>query len=238
MALGQQLFHNRMYYDGYLHFVRKGHFVIVDNGAAEGDDIDFRNVAHAAMELNADEIVLPDKLRDRTWTWMHSTDSTTLALVPRNKRFIVPQGRDWDEWESSLLDLVAQTEPVTIGIAKHLETLAGGRPHALEIIKSLGFQHRFNIHLLGIWQKPFAEVLDAWAVLPTIRGIDTSAPIAYAQNGRPIGDSEHYSLKWERSDHNQYFYQNVITYSSWLGMLRPGLEKKDVPTPESSRSFM
>lgn len=215
-ALGQELYKSEEYYTWHMDAARGGRFIIVDNGAAEPEDEreQFPTVAHASLGIYADEIILPDKIRDATWTLEHSLDGDVLRIVPRHKRFVVPQGSNWHEWKDCLRTLMAIAQPVTIGIAKWIDGgvpygLPGGRPKALEIIRELGLHHECNIHLLGVYARPFEEVSAAVKVIPSIRGIDTGAPIAYAQQGAEISDDEHYSLQWNAEVHYTLAMENI-----------------------------
>jgi hypothetical protein len=212
--LGQKLIQDIIYYEQIEDLRRRGSFIIVDNGAAEPEDErePFDLIAQAAMGLMYDEIILPDKLRDAEWTIKHSLDPEVLEVVPYNKRMVVPQGKDWDEWVDCLTQLIAGAQPATIGIAKWLEELPGGRPYGLAIIMKYGYHKRCNIHLLGIHSKPFAEMRYAVAVLPTIRGVDTGAPIAYAQNDEKLSDNKHFSLDWNRHASTYIMYDNISDY--------------------------
>ncbi len=214
-ALGQNLIVDIDYYRGMYEMRKRGSFIIVDNGAAEPENErkPFDEIVHAAMSLGADEIILPDKLYDSAWTLKHSLSDEVLDMVPYNKRMVVPQGRNWDEWIVCLNRLVAGANPVAIGVAKWLEKLPGGRPVALVRIKQFGYDKRCNIHLLGIHSKPFAEVRYAVAALPTIRGIDTGAPVAYAANGWRLDDSRHFSFGsgWSNTP-IPLLYSNVSDY--------------------------
>ncbi len=212
-ALGQELFRDEIYYTWHIDAARSGRFIIVDNGAAEpeGEREAFYVIAHASLGIYADEVILPDKLRDATWTIEHALDGDVLRAVPQHKRFVVPQGGSWYEWKDCLRTLVSVANPVTIGIAKWIEgELPDGRPQALEFIKEMGLHKQCNIHLLGVYAKPFEEVTEAIRVLPSIRGIDTGAPIAYAQQGAEISDDEHYSLQWEADVHYTLAIENMI----------------------------
>ena len=213
-VLGQRLIQSIHYYEQIVDLRRRGSFLIVDNGAAEPKEErePFDKIAQIANGLLADEIILPDKLRDKRWTLEHSLSEEVLDVVPYNKRMIVPQGRDWDEWTMCLHQLIAGTNPVSIGVAKWLEGLPGGRPKALAIIRQFGYDKRYNIHLLGIHSKPFAEIRYAIAALSTIRGIDTGAPVAYAQNGWKLDDSHHFSLDWDARAPISLMYENISDY--------------------------
>lgn len=221
MALGQELFRDTTYNKFYQTLASYGHFIIVDNGAAEpeGQRLDFDIIAHAALEMKADEIVLPDKLRDFKWTVKHSCSEATLSQVPRNKRFVVPQGADWDEWARCLTDLVLITEPATIGLAKWLEELPGGRAYGMSLIVANGYQRQCNIHMLGVHSKPIAEAKAVAEVFPGVRGIDTGAPIAYAQHSETISDEKHFSLDWNRPAPAGFVRSNIRVYNELLAYM-------------------
>lgn len=200
MLLGQELVRDMDYFRYWRNFgVKQGHFLIVDNGAAEPEEerVPFEQIVDRARELEVDEIVLPDVMRD--------SEATIIAtmkhrhLVPSRMRMVVPQGDSWDEWKYCLYELVDYCDPASIGIAKHLERLPGGRAFACKLIKKRGFHNRHHIHLLGIWRYPYAEPYACAKALPGIRGLDTGAPIAYMQNNAPLNDeSPHFSLDWNK----------------------------------------
>lgn len=236
MALGQELFRDRHYYQWYRTFAERGHFIIVDNGAAEPEEerVSFDNIAHAALELGADEIILPDVLRDKYETLERSLDPRVLFRVPSYRRMIVPQGKNWDEWATCMVDLVIHSNPASIGIAKHLEDFEGGRVKALEIITRFEYHKSHAIHLLGVRRHPFKEVLRCLQMYDGIRGIDTGAPIAYAQHKAPINDSQHFSLKWESTGKDTLYYHNVERYARWIASAH--LRVKDEIAPQTAKS--
>jgi hypothetical protein len=219
-ALGQKLVTDEMYRRRFREFRRRGDFIIVDNGAAEkGEErLPFEDILNAALHVEADEIILPDYLQDKANTMDQSFQWA--PLLPRRQRFVVPQGKTWEEWKTCLVALVHHCRPVTIGIPKWIDReLPGGRPHALELVKELGYHNECNIHLLGIHLRPFAEVYKAWNVLHSIRGIDTAAPIAYAQHGVTISDAVHHSLDWKADADMGVAQENVFTYKHSLNII-------------------
>ncbi len=217
-TLGQELVRDAGYRALYGKIAAAGNFIIVDNGAAEPEEerLPFQEIAAAAELLKADEIILPDKLRDSAYTMEHSTSDFIMDNIPRRKRFIVPQGRDWVEWKQCLHELVLLLHPATIGLPKWLEELEGGRPYAMRLIMKHGYHERFNIHMLGIYAKPIEEAREVAKVFPEVRGIDTGAPIAYAQNSKTIADDEHFSLDWRRTAPVSYVKANIRVYNELL----------------------
>ncbi len=218
MALGQRLIQDGEYYKVIQEYIHKGHFVIVDNGAAEPPEerISFTSIAHAAMEMGADEIVLPDVIGDHVETVKGSLDPDVLSIIPQHKRFVVPQGTGWSNWERCLLQLVEVANPATIGVAKWLEVWSGGRVKALELIGKHNLHNRCHIHLLGIHSQPFAEVMACHLYFNGIRGIDTATPFAYAQNGEEIVDDVHYSHDWDVIGDTPIAFHNLGDYVSFI----------------------
>lgn len=173
----------------------RGHFIIVDNGAAEfGASIDILTVTQVADEIGADEIILPDVLDNCERTLEYTKKA--LKFVPVRRRAMCPQGKDWAEWlrcASSMFDWGC----ATLCVAKRYERFPGGRSHALELIVERDWHKTCNIHLLGCYENPLREIGLAYRTLPEIRGVDTGAAVAYAQAGVDLGDSkDHHSLSW------------------------------------------
>ncbi len=236
-VLGQELWRDARYYKWYWEAKERGGFLIVDNGAAEPPEerVSIYNIIHAAIELDADEIILPDKLRDASYTLGWSQKKSILELVPPRKRFIVPQGRDWYEWTDCLVELVRWVNPATIGVPKWLEELPGGRVEAVKRIVNFGFHEQCNIHLLGIHSHVYDEPLQIAKEYPWIRGIDTGAPIAFAQNGMSLNDDDHYSLDWKKGALPLRLEQNIYRYHKYLSSV-PYLAEREKADEEQRRT--
>jgi hypothetical protein len=195
MALAQYILADVHYKAVYQALHNFDHFIMVDNGAAEnGVPLPIEKIVKAADMVGADEIVMPDVLDD-----MRATIKATYAAlihVKKKRRAVVPQGKDWNEWTDCTLELI-QFGCRTICVAKRYEKLPGGRVKALEIIAAHGWQDDHDIHLLGCCKNPLKEIRDALNVAPWVRGIDTAAPVSYAQHGTPL-TGEWHSLDWNK----------------------------------------
>lgn len=215
MALGQWLVKYPMYYTHFKERARYGDFIMVDNGAAEPEDerAEWEDIVKAANDVNADEIVLLDVIKDSEAT-IASTVQSARGIHPM-RRCVVPQGTTWDEWVYCLGEIELQLGGKfhTIGIAKHLEALEGGRVKALKLLR--GHRKVYNIHMFGVYKYPEAEIRNARAEYPFIRGIDSGAPIAYAQHSRWIGEDVHYSLEEHRDPDTRFTDLNVDTMIGW-----------------------
>lgn len=188
-ALGQELIRDKEYRRYYAALGKLGHFIIVDNGAAERDIPPFRQVVDMANYIRAAEIVMPDHLGDWEKTVAALTPAA-LDIVDPKKRMIVPQGTTEDEWFDCLDALLRKCDYSieTIGIPKHMEPrVKGGRAALLSRLRNdYGplLLHR-HIHLLGVYQDPFREITAAAAICD-VRGIDSGMPVAWAQRSRGL----------------------------------------------------
>jgi hypothetical protein len=208
LVLAQHCISDRKYMDFYCELHRMGHFLILDNGAAEMQHaIPFEDVLKVAEDLQPEEIVMPDALGNFDETCrlilLHIN-----SVVPR-RRMGVPQGKDWDEWTRSL-ELMLSLGMRTIGIAKRYEALEGGRCQALRL-----FNERSNgsvdVHLLGCYKNPWQEALDVAKKFPWVRGLDSAAPLAHAQQKFSMHDIVgHISYEWDDPFSHAVAYNNVL----------------------------
>lgn len=195
MALSQYILSDAYYRQMYALLHERDHFIMLDNGAAEnGHSIGIENVMIAARMIDADEIVMPDVL-DECRSTIAATRNA-LQYVPIRQRAVVPQGRNWEDWEYCATTLVAMGCR-TICVAKRYEQFDGGRAHALQIIEHNGWHKAHDVHLLGCFRNPLLEIRAALKVAPWIRGIDTAAPVSFAQVSRSLQGGEWNSLDWD-----------------------------------------
>jgi hypothetical protein len=173
-----------------------GDFIILDNGAPEGELVSSTVLLEIANTIRADEIILPDVLYDSETTIMMSTQKDLLKAIPEHKRMVVPQGANWDEWRHCLTELHRRCRPATIGIPKWQQRLPDGRAYAIDLIKGHREWSRCNVHLLGLARPPAIEF--AQLNYPTVRSVDTALPIALAQHQRTLGPGrERVSFDWD-----------------------------------------
>lgn len=210
-ALGQELVRDPVYRANYKLLASNGVFIIVDNGAAEHDVPPFGEVVAVADEIGADEIIMPDVLRDKEATLDVFVEH--LDAVPARKRMIVPQGKDWQEWETCLhamIDICSRFS--SIGLPKHLESLPGGRATALRIIKQHRLYNWYHIHMLGAWDNILTEIRAAKRVFPGVRGIDSGIAAALAQDSLQLDrHGPRRSLDWNKPINDYFFHLNVET---------------------------
>lgn len=179
---------------------RRGYFRILDNGAPEGQLQDNAILIEAYNLVQPDEFILPDILEDakKTIELANAFTKEHGDKVPPRKRMIVPQGESLAEW-CNCLDKFAGNpyyEFATIGVPKHLEGKEGGRVEALQHIERMEYHRCWHVHMLGCFQDPVKEVRLALSVAPWVRGIDTAAPFAYAQQELDIQCGYHIGYEW------------------------------------------
>jgi len=209
LLLAQYVLTDSLYSTFYRGLHDQGDFIMLDNGAAEKTvGIDIHMLMQAAELVGADEIVMPDVLDEAAASLSMATRN--LHYVPRHKRAMVPQGRSWTEWEYCATHMV-NMGCATICIAKRYEALPGGRVKALQIIEEHQWEWSHHIHLLGCYNRPLHEASAAFAEYSSIRGLDTSAPIAYAQAGLSIDSTRRASLVWEAPYNQKLAKRNAIS---------------------------
>jgi hypothetical protein len=94
-------------------------------------------------------------------------------------------------------------------VPKHL------KEHRYEILKKLkynGYEFTCNIHILGLSNNPMTEIPKLLATGCRIRGIDSSAPVAWAQYGRSFRDdlNMRYSIDWNGRGNPDLIKENLL----------------------------
>ena len=172
-------------------------FVILDNGAAEGIDWEWKSLLEIAYEFDVDEIVLPDTLRDKDNTiqkaeqFKHHVEETPDAELNDFKWMFVAQGTTVDEFVESGIWAAGQDWITTIGIPRHALTSVedpsrmSHRSHISNRLTAAGSDK--EIHFLGA-NKDYPNEVETLAnrgstIQAYVRGMDTSMPFNYAFRG-------------------------------------------------------
>lgn len=164
---------------------RHEHYLIIDNGVAEGKSVPFSMIVDLMHQLDAQEIVMPDVLRDfgATMTLFEKYQS----MVPVNKRTLVLQAHDLDEAKENwriLRDGPHWRKFHTIAIPKHLGRDA--RRGLLRFMNGRWPPDGHPVHLLGATGNILDEI-DAYTATGIPRSMDSSAPQAFAQVREDVG---------------------------------------------------
>jgi hypothetical protein len=184
----QELKRDSEYKEFYKRMSKEGKYVILDNGAAEQEEPDIIEILRMQEEINASEIVLPDKFFDSTGTYK-STKDAIAYMQGKNvhtNTMAVAQGKDLDEWSMCALRL-AVLSVSCIGVPKNLVYTSGpdARMKAIDTLMRISYltQERFKIHLLGCWTDP-REIGVIYAHYgEVVRGVDSGIAAMYTQAG-------------------------------------------------------
>lgn len=199
---------------------RRGHFIIVDNGevevnlSKECEPISFETVVKVAEYVHASEICLPDVWKDGTAT-IDKVEQHVLRVTPQ-KRMVIPQGTNGNEW-INCLEALMQWRINSVGIPKHCETFPGGRYELCKAIEEHGQETFAEYHLLGIWDNPEEEIVPIARNFPWVRGIDSGIAFAYAQREACIYnyEGEHVGLDWNKRCNVRQSKWNMEVLEEW-----------------------
>lgn len=230
-------------YPQYVKQIRKGaEYILLDNGAFEGEQVDIAGLNKATELVGADEIVLPDVQGEPKETLQRSW--AALGKVSATRVLFVPQGRTTKEWEDCLHSWLTKWKESTWGTAY---TLAIG---VVALRKDKGTKPRVGtraglitevlatslpFHILGVHSPsefaknglPAARTADA-------RGVDTSLPFALGAAGGlltpksakiPLGDPEKYETLPTHS--RRLIHLNLRILTEWV---ENGTVTDNIPT--------
>lgn len=204
MVLAQHL-KDVQYANQYKAAKRKGDFIMLDNGAAEGEMVSISWLKEMAELIDADEIVMPDALRD-------SNKSIQLyaqhhSAFPSNKKVVIVHGTSTDEMVACLRSYMTINPGfTTVGIPKYSYAFSTREEITKKVIQAAG--HLYNIHWFGIYSNPFKEVIAAKQ--SGARSIDSGAAVAYAQHGIDISSDIHAPLLWDVKYSESIAHANIL----------------------------
>jgi hypothetical protein len=189
--------------------IAEGKAIMLDNGAFESEGAEFTSsheqLFNMTREVNADVVVLPDKIGDAAETqakarnYMHFWEMyhATQMEPTRPVHFMgVVQGQDWFQLQRSIegyLDIEEEFETTLIlGLPRWITEEVGAELR-IRLAEYINEQAPHPVHLLGLSRRWPEEVQQA-ALIPSINSIDTSAPFVWACEGRELGKT----TCWER----------------------------------------
>ena len=185
---------------------RKGTFVLMDNGAAEHQQLSNDELLECYDMIGPSEIVLPDTLCDANSTLAKMRGALDLFVEQEHLPYrimAVPQGKTIGEWRRCAIEMVKDRRINTIGVSKFLQMVTGdawARYNAVEILGGLMNEydrHDLEVHLLGC-SEPLSVVYKIATTFPFVRGCDSALGYLFAQAGihpqmftrRPDGEIE------------------------------------------------
>jgi hypothetical protein len=194
---------------------QEGDYLIVDNGAYEfGKSLPLEAVIEYAYHIKAQEVVVPDIMRDSVGTYELFRQS--LNKVPGDMRvMVVPQGEDRTTWmwcAKKMLDVFDTKSDVSvIGISKVYEEFTGGRYGLLEWLSvargKVGIN--FDVHLLGYDKLTSVEVLQR--DFPWVRSIDSAKPTVLAIHGIKYSTAAEVRLHGSQHKRSGDYFKTELT---------------------------
>lgn len=182
-----QLLRNGVYADKYSEHLVKRRYMILDNGAAEGEKWSFQQLGIIAREYSVNEIVLPDVMGDATATFDLAFDAIGSMgdWSIRPKYGVVATGKSEQEAYSLVNDIFEYFPSIPV---IYIPRLLITRHNLMARINLASQLHKLlpevEIHFLGASPYYTNEILAA-ARLGFVRSMDTSMPFSYAaQNVR------------------------------------------------------
>lgn len=171
----------------------EGKFVLMDNGAAEGSQLQIGDLLDMYELVKPTEIVVPDTLNDSVDT-LKKMERFVSRYADLPYRFMgVPQGKNLQEWVDCMFEMLGCTRINSIGISKFLNISTGIdtiRLDAASITQTLANvrgRRDIEIHLLGCDEGP-AIVKRIQETVPMVRGCDSAFAYIAAQAGVGIGN--------------------------------------------------
>lgn len=190
MCLAHLVKANGAYGDYYASAARKpGTYVLMDNGAAEGEQLSNEELLRCYARIHPNEIVLPDTLCDCDDTLRKMDEALELFVESEclpYRIMAVPQGKTINEWRRCAIEMVKDRRINTIGVSKFLQMATGdtwARYNAVEILKGLMGEynrHDLEVHLLGC-SEPLHYVQTILDTFPFVRGCDSALGYLFAQ---------------------------------------------------------
>lgn len=151
MCLAHLVLKNDRYAEFYRRMSDEGKYVIMDNGACEGESLSDDELFEAYDRVNPAEIILPDILKDAEGTMKRSSDFYNKVCSSKYNIMIVPQGEDLRSWTACAEKMANEIPHHCIGIPKWLGSIRpANRVAAALYIDDLTEQ----IHLLGCSEPP------------------------------------------------------------------------------------
>lgn len=181
---------NEEYRKHFAKMAANGRFVLMDNGAAEGSQLQPERLLEMYEQINPTEIVLPDTLYEPGSTIQKSRNFLALldkrGLGAKYRVMAVPQGRTLDEWAACARVFVKDTRVDSIGVSKFLNIGTRdryARVKACNVLEQLIKEYNrdtLEVHLLGCDEGPLI-VKTIHEAHSFVRGCDSAFAYLQAQ---------------------------------------------------------
>lgn len=185
---------NKQYQEAYITARRNGDYLILDNGAAEGNLLSHGELRGMALGLMVNEIVVPDVLGNMDETLQLTKDFFRFGVDHRFKYMGVVQGKTFDEC-CACVEAYYETfgEITVLGIPRHLISTCDDDQVRSNLALYIRRTHPgYQVHLLGTNPEYIRELKDKQHEfhIAGVRGVDTSAPYNYAYYAKSLLDGD------------------------------------------------
>lgn len=182
---------SKMYTDFHKDQIKRGAFVLMDNGAAEGEQPTAEELVPKILDVQPTETILPDTIYDKATTIEKAKHAMKVYREAgiTSKLMGVPQGETFQEWTECCQELIEmgvdsigiskfitpkyiwdfKTQPVDPSIVRHA---------AASYVRLLNSE--IDIHLLGCYYTP-AEISRMATSHLNIRSTDSAIGYVYAR---------------------------------------------------------
>lgn len=202
------LLSNTKYYNYYADL---NSYLILDNAAyEEGSSIDIARLLQLAVEMDVNDVALPDVIYDPATTIIATNEALSYltgpgadlmhSLAPR--LMLIPQGTKMDNWKymweacfHALLTAYKRfasrfpnlfTQPPIVGIPVNFVRAANGSPALLDCIYDGAEEGDYDIHFFG-WWGDLDDLNTTAQKYPLVRSIDSAKPFTFAIHGIELG---------------------------------------------------
>jgi hypothetical protein len=213
----------------YAYDIEEGDFLILDNGAAEGQAVSNEELYFAARRIGAvEEVVAPDVMLDYPGTYAAVTNFLNETKTWYRRHMLVVQGRTWSD-VYSCIDAYHNNfseAKFTYGIPRHMLTTLDTKYARLQILDYI--QKRYGepaVHLLGTNPMWPMETFRIAREFSWVRGVDSSLPYNFAIQGVDLEKSDHYNpisrpegyfeKDWSKEVNHDLVAHNIRTFLSW-----------------------
>ena len=181
--------------ENYLNFykekVEQGKFVLLDNGAAESDQMTLDIMWSVIEKINPSEVILNDSLLDTEQTIEKSKEALQFYEEKgyKGQYLFVPQGKNMEQW-IECYNKMDKTKISTIGVSKFITSGwkdSEGRKKCCKYLNEVG--SKLDIHLLGCHEN-IKEVKEISESCENIRSNDTAIAYIYALANKSIEDGD------------------------------------------------
>lgn len=210
--------------ENYCNFYKKkvedGAFVLLDNGAAESDQMTLDIMWSVIEKIHPTEVILNDALLDGSETIRRSTEALIFYKSKgyQGQFMFVPQGKTLDEW-IRCYNCMDKTDISTIGVSKFVTSGWNDSNARFECCEYLNEHGKPSVHLLGCHENIY-EVEQISKHFDFIRSNDTAISYIYALANKHIddGDRPKGEINFIKSDLNpeqiELLKQNMQTFDN------------------------